>query len=108
MDLILELDDIERIPKALMPRIYEALGDQNIQIDREITKGKSVKIGDRTIYPVVMLSTIVLNQKFTYDSITPFALAVVEPDGRYFISLDRESERINKLLNEDLWNKIEL
>lgn len=108
MDFILELDDIERIPKALMPRIYEALGDQDIQIDREIVKGKSVKIGDRIIYPVVMLSTTVLNQKFTYDSITPFALAVVEPGDRYFISLEEKSERINKLLNEDLWDKIEL
>lgn len=104
----MELDDIERIPETFKPIIYDAINDGDIQVDRKIKRGEPVKIGDRTMYPVIMFSTVVLNQKFTYDSATPFALAVVESSERYFISLDPKSERIEKLLNEDLWDEIGL
>ena len=93
----------------LRPVVDSLLKDQKYSIDKEIIKGKSIEIGNRTIYPVIMFSTIEFSDKFTYESITPFALAVIESEQKYFISLDEENEEIKELLSEDqLWNKLGL
>lgn len=89
--------------------VTDSLKDQEVSIDKVITKSKSIKIGNRVIYPVIMFSTIEFNDKFTYESITPFALAVIEGDQRYFIPLDEENEKIKELLSEDLlWKDLGL
>ncbi len=90
--------------------VMDSLPDnEEVSIDKAITKGKSIKVGNRIIYPVIMFSTMEFEGKFTYESITPFALAVIEQDEKYFISLDEENEKIKELLSEDeLWSKLGL
>jgi hypothetical protein len=87
----------------------DKLKDTEGSVDKVITRGKPVKIENRTIYPVIMFSTIEFKDKFTYESITPFALAVIEADRKYFIPLDEENEKIKELLSEDgLWKELGL
>ncbi len=97
--------DYEYAVRPFMDKLKDTEGS----IHKVITKGKPAKIGNRTIYPVIMFSTIEFKDKFTYESITPFALAVIEPDRKYFISLDEENEEIKELLCDDeLWSKLGL
>lgn len=95
--------------KQVVRPYMDKLKDTDGSVDKAITKGKPVKIENRTIYPVIMLSTIEFKDKFTYESITPFALAVIEADRKYFIPLDEENEKIKELLGEDgLWKELGL
>ncbi len=100
----------EKIDYDFLRPVMDSISkDEKVSIDKVITKGKPTRIGDRTIYPVIMFSTMEFSDKFTYESITPFALAVIEPGERYFISLDEENEKIKELLSEDqLWNELGL
>jgi hypothetical protein len=83
--------------------------EQELSIEKVISKGRSIEIGNRVIFPVIMLSTIEVGDKFTYESITPFALAVIEGDQKYFIPLDEENEKIKEILSEDgLWKELGL
>lgn len=93
----------------LKPVMDSMPSGEEYSIEKAITKGKVIKVGDRTIYPVIIFSTVEFKDKFTYESITPFALAVIEPDRKYFISLDEENEEIMELLCDDeLWSKLGL
>ncbi len=93
----------------LRPVMDSFMDDKRCTINKSIIKGESIKIGSRTIYPVIAFSTIEFDDKFIYDSITPFALAVIEPDQKYFISLDEENEEIKELLSKDeLWKELGL
>ena len=78
--------------------------DGNFQED--IVKGKPLKIGKRTIYPVIQLSNIEIKGIFWFESITPVALAVIEPDNRYFIPLDEENLEINDWLKNEPWAEL--
>lgn len=102
MDLVFHEHEgsMDRLIGKWMDYIFK---NQETSIDKVIKKGEPVKIGNRTIYPVIMFSTIELKDKFTYDAVTPFALAVIEGGERYFVSMDEENESIKKLLSEDLW-----
>ena len=94
--------------QVLLPYM-DKLENSKGSIDKVITKGKPVKIENRTIYPVIMFSTIEFKDKFTYESITPFALAVIEADSKYFIPFHEENETIQDLLSEDgLWKELGL
>lgn len=94
--------------QVLLPYKYKLKNSEG-SIHKVITKGKAVKIENRTIYPVIMFSTIEFEDKFTYESITPFALAVIEADSKYFIPFDKENEIIQDLLSEDgLWKELGL
>ena len=94
--------------QVLLP-YKDKLKNSEGSIHKVITKGKAVKIENRTIYPVIMFSTIEFEDKFTYESITPFALAVIEADSKYFIPFDKENKIIQDLLSEDgLWKELGL
>jgi len=44
-----------------------------------------------------------------FESTTPFALAVIEADNKYFVSLDEENEKISEILdNDELWANLGL
>lgn len=51
-----------------------------------IVKGKALKIGERTLYPVIQILCME-NGKFWFESILPLALAVVDSDTKYLIPL---------------------
>jgi len=93
----------------ILPLLDSMIGDVKSSYNKKITKGKPFKVGDRTIYPIVFLSDFDLEDILMYKSIIPLALAVLEPDQKYFISLDEENEEINAFLeNQDLWNMLGL
>jgi hypothetical protein len=60
--------------------------------EEEIVKGKSIKIGDRTLCPVIEILTLERDGKFWFKSVTPFAIEVLEPDNRYIIPLWEDKE----------------
>lgn len=77
--------------------------------NKVISKGKSIIIGERTIYPIIMVSTYEVADKYFYESITPLALAVIEPEQKYFVALDEENVKIRELLSEEgLWDELEI
>lgn len=89
--------------------LIDSLKDQELSIDKAITKGKPVEIGNRIMYPVIMLSTIEHEDELRFESITPFALAVIEGEEKYFISLDEENERIKEIISDEgLWKELGL
>ena len=83
--------------------------NQKSSYHKSIKTGKSKKIGNRTIYPVIIVTSLKIEDKMLYEGITPFALAVIEPDQRYFVSLDEENQEIAELISdESLWDELEL
>lgn len=85
------------------------LKNQEGSFQKEIIKGKSIKIENRTIYPIIQVLTIEIEDKFSYESLIPIAIAVVESDDKYLISLDEENEEITQLLNkENIWDELGL
>jgi hypothetical protein len=85
------------------------LKNQKSSYNRSIKKGGPKKIGNRTIYPVIIVTSLEIEDKIIYEGITPFALAVIEPDKKYFISLEEENQEIAKLISkESLWDELEI
>lgn len=85
------------------------IGDRESSYDKTITTGKPFKVGEKTIYPIVILSSFSLHECFMNESITPMALAVLEAKDKYFVSLDEENDEIKAFLeNDDLWKKLGL
>ena len=85
------------------------LRDQKGSYQQSIKKGQSKMVGNRTIYPVMIVTSLEIEDKIIYEGITPFALAVIEPDQKYFISLDEENQEIANLINKDsLWDELEI
>lgn len=81
-------------------------------LEEEIVKGKALKIGDRTLYPVIEILTLEKGGKFWFKSVTPIAIAVLEPDNRYLIHL-RDEEEIETPEKEgdttetdDIWDEL--
>lgn len=61
--------------------------------------GEALKIGDRTLYPVIQVST--LNRKgqnFFGAWVSPLAMVVVEPTQEYAIPLTDETITLEQLL----------
>ena len=81
--------------------------DQEDNFQEEIVKGKAIKIDERTIYPIIQVTTLELQGKFRFESISPIAIAIIESDNRYFIPFDEENDEINELLKrEELWDEL--
>ncbi len=74
-------------------------------LDKKILKGEALRIGDRVIYPVIQVSTLEFEDKFWFESITPIAMAVLEVDKKYLISLcDEESEEYQSIKLEEIFD----
>jgi len=85
------------------------LENQKSSYHKSIKKGKYVKIGSRTIYPLMIVTSFEIKDKMIFESITPFALAVIESDQKYFISLDEENQDISEIISkESLWDELEI
>lgn len=83
--------------------------NQKSSFHKSIKKGKSKKIGNRTIYPVIIVTSLKIEDNIIYEGITPFALAVIEADQKYFISLDEDNQEISELISKDsLWDELEI
>ena len=66
--------------------------------------GKEFKIGKRTFYPVVQISTIEMDSSFS-EQISPIALLVIEPSIKYILPLTEEKVNSEEII--DLYqNKI--
>jgi hypothetical protein len=93
----------------IKPLLDSVIGDRKSSYDKTITTGKPFIVGDKKIYPIIILSSFSLDDRFIYESITPLALAVIDSDQKYFVSLDEENEEINVFLdNDDLWKRLGL
>ncbi len=75
--------------------------------EEEIVKGKALKIGDKTLYPVIQILTLEKGGKFWFKSVTPIAIAVLEPDNRYLIHLRDEEENETPEI-EDILDELEI
>lgn len=74
---------------------------------KKIIKGKPIKVNQRTIYPVIQITNISIMDNFWFESISPIAIAVIEPYEKYFVPLNEEEKRINELLEDDgLWDEL--
>ena len=70
---------------------------EDIRTDTVIKE--AIKIGDRTIYPVIRVSTSGIDgQNFFGARISPIAIVVVEPTRDYVISLTDETITLDQLL----------
>lgn len=79
----------------------------NNNFQKEIIKGKPIKINQRTIYPVIQINYITIKDIFWFESVTPIAIAVIEPDEKYIVPLNEEENRINELLEDNgLWDEL--
>lgn len=88
--------------------MYSILDDK-IEYNKIISKGKPIKIGERIIYPIAQILTFEIGDKLISESIVPFAIAVVEPENKYIIPLDKENDEINKLINKKgIWKELGL
>ena len=58
--------------------------------EKKILKGKAIKIANRTIYPVIQISTLEIEGVFWFETITPIAIAVIEANNKYLLPLTPE------------------
>lgn len=78
-------------------------------LKKDISKGKPIKVDNRTIYPIIQVLSIEIEDKFRYESLLPIAIAVIESENKYLISLDEENKEITQLLdNENIWDELGL
>jgi hypothetical protein len=74
-------------------------------LKKKILKGNVLRIGDRIIYPMIQVSTLEFEDKFWFESITPIAIAVLEKNNKYLISLtDEESEEYQSLELDEIFD----
>ena len=74
-------------------------------LKKMILKGNVLRIGDRIIYPMIQVSTLEFEDKFWFESITPIAIAVLEKNNKYLISLtDEESEEYQSLELDEIFD----
>ena len=105
------IDSIQDNRYSLMGNkiIESLLENQKRSYNKSIKKGRSTKIGDKTIYPLIIVTSFEIKDKLIYESFTPFALAVIESDQKYFISLDEENQEISEIISkESLWDELEI
>ena len=68
-------------------------------IKTDIVMGGAIKVGDRTIYPVIRILTLGIDgQNFFGAWISPIAIVVAEPTRDYVISLTDETIALDRLL----------
>ncbi len=80
-------------------------GDEEEFLEKKILKGAALKIGNRTIYPVIQVSTLEFEDKFWYESIIPIAIAVLEADNKYLIPLnDEETAEYQSIKLEEIFD----
>ncbi len=60
--------------------------------------GKIFKIGERTFYPIIEISTVDMESSFA-ESISPMALLVVEPLKKYILPLTEEEIDFEEIAN---------
>lgn len=66
---------------------------------KKVTKvGKVFELGERTIYPIVEVSTHESENGF-YESLTPTALVVVEPVKKYILPLTEDEIDIDEIID---------
>jgi len=70
----------------------------DIEKKTDIVIGEALKIGNRTLYPVVQVSTLnVKKGVFIGGCVLPIAIVIVEPTLEYVISLTEEKLTLEKL-----------
>jgi len=71
------------------------------EMDLRVIVGKEIKVGDKTIWPVMRISILkTCEEKVLAIQITPIAMLVIEPAGQYALSFAGEPmtiEAITKL-----------
>jgi hypothetical protein len=73
----------------------------------KIVKGKPIKIGDRTIYPLIKVSTVEYGDKFTFESILPIAIGIIETENEYLIYLNDDAvENCESPEADEIWKGI--
>ncbi len=71
------------------------------EVKTDTSVGEVLKIGDRTLYPVIQVSTLNRNGKGFFGVwISPLAIVVVEPTQKYAISLTSEAITLDQLLEK--------
>ena len=82
----------------------------NNNFQKEIIKGKPIKVNQRTIYPVIQINYITIKDIFWFESVIPIAIAVIEPDEKYLMFLtetDCDNPELDGLCAEmEIKNKI--
>jgi len=68
------------------------------EVKTETVVGEALKIGDRTLYPVIQVSTLNRKGKNFFGWVSPLAIAVVEPTQKYVIPLTDETITLEQIL----------
>lgn len=69
------------------------------EVETDISVGEVLKIGDRTLYPVIQVSALNRKRKGFFGVwVSPLAMVVVEPTRKYVISLISETITLDQLL----------
>jgi len=72
---------------------------EEIKTKTDTVVGEVLQVGDRTLYPVLRVSTLNNKGKSFFEvSITPLAMLIIEPTQEYAISLTDEIITLEKLL----------
>ena len=69
------------------------------EMDMRIFVGKEIVAGDRTIWPVMRISILkICEDRVQSIKITPLAMLIIEPAGKYAVSFDGEPVTIEAIL----------
>ncbi|MCP8304114.1 MAG: hypothetical protein H3Z50_01375 [archaeon] len=72
---------------------------REVKTETDTVVGEALKIGDRTLYPVIRVSTIKREGEGFFGAwVSPLAMVVVEPAQEYAIPLTDETITLEKLL----------
>ncbi len=70
------------------------------EIDKQVLVGKEIKAGGRTIWPVTRITVVRgCEDKVQAIQITPLAMAIVEPEGSYAVSVAGQPMTIEAILD---------
>jgi hypothetical protein len=68
-------------------------------LKKDTVIGQPLKIGDRTLYPVIIVSTLNTKERsFSGAWISPLAMVVVEPTQKYAVPLTDEPIDLEQIL----------
>ncbi|MCP8311205.1 MAG: hypothetical protein L6N95_01965 [Candidatus Methylarchaceae archaeon HK01B] len=72
---------------------------REVKIETDTVVGEALKIGDRTLYPVIRVVTINREgEGFFGVWVSPLAMVVIEPAQEYALPLTEETVTLEKLL----------
>ena len=60
--------------------------------------GKIFKVGERTFYPIIEISTVEMDNNFI-ESISPIAFVIVEPLKKYILPLTEDELDSEEIIN---------